>query len=32
MGLDNAGDHATAMFGQAMAPNNASQYFSRLTP
>jgi hypothetical protein len=32
MGLDNAGDDATAMFGQALAPNNASQYFSRLTP
>jgi hypothetical protein len=32
MGLDNAGDDATAMFGQAFAPNNASQYSSRLTP
>ena len=32
MGLDNAGDDATAIFGQAFTQNNASQYFSRLTP
>jgi hypothetical protein len=32
MGVDNAGDDATALFGQAFAQNDASQYFSRLTP
>jgi hypothetical protein len=32
MGLDNAGPAFTAMFGQAFAQNDASQYFSRLDP
>jgi hypothetical protein len=32
MGLDNASDDATALFGQTFAPNDASQYFSRLVP
>jgi hypothetical protein len=32
IGLDNASDDATALFGQTFAPNEANQYFSRLVP
>jgi hypothetical protein len=32
MGLDDTGPDFTALFGQAFAQNDASQYFSRLTP
>jgi hypothetical protein len=32
MGLDSDGRDFTSLFGQAFAPGNASQYFSRLTP
>ena len=32
MGLDSDGTDFASMFGQAFAPNDASQYFSRLEP
>ena len=32
MGLDNDGTDFPSLFGQAFAPNDASQYFSRLAP
>jgi hypothetical protein len=32
MGLDNNGTDFTAVFGQALAQNDASQHFSRLAP
>jgi hypothetical protein len=32
MGLDNAGGEFTGLFGQSLVQNDASQYFSRLTP
>jgi hypothetical protein len=32
MGLDNDGTDFASMFGQAFAPNDADQYFSRLAP
>jgi hypothetical protein len=32
MGMDDTGTDFATMFGQAFAQNDASQYFSRLTP